>query len=142
MVRDLERFVAAQDRGGGYETALREIRDGAKRTHWIWWVFPQLVGLGRSETSREFGVDSLDEAIAYVEHPVLGPRLRAATKAMLEHQGSTASSILHGDDVKFRSSMTLFARASRDNELFLSAISQFFDAEGDPLTEQLLAKDR
>ena len=81
----LQRFVEAQDHSGGYDQALREIRAGRKDSHWIWWVFPQIVGLGRSSTSREYSISSIDEARAYLLHPVLGPRLREAAAAINGH---------------------------------------------------------
>ncbi|MFI5035304.1 MAG: DUF1810 domain-containing protein [Acidimicrobiales bacterium] len=136
---DLERFVTAQERGGGYARALTELRDGAKRGHWIWWVFPQLAGLGRSETSRYYGIASLEEARAYLAHPVLGPRLREVTAVVSSHAPATARAIFGGDDVKFRFSMTLFVRAAPDEEPFRNAIDMFFDGAADPLTDDLLA---
>jgi uncharacterized protein (DUF1810 family) len=136
---DLERFVSAQDLGSSYQLALRELRAGLKVGHWIWWVFPQLAGLGRSETSRYYAVSSLDEARAYLQHAVLGPRLREATSAMLDHAGLSARDILGADDIKFRSSMTLFLRAAPQEELFRHAIATFFDGVPDPLTDRLLA---
>src|SRR5580704_2338938 len=106
---DLERFVAAQDAGGTYETALAELRRGRKTGHWIWFVFPQIAGLGSSPTSRRYAIASLDEARAYVVDPVLGARLRECAAAMLAHTGETANTILGGiDALKLRSSMTLF----------------------------------
>lgn len=141
---NLERFVEAQNRVGvldhvgSYERALQEIRKGRKDTHWIWWVFPQLAGLGLSSTSREYSISSLAEAQAYLLHPVLGPRLREATAAMNSHVGSRAGSILNGDDVKFRSSMTLFTRADPIEPLFRDAIDLFFDGQPDARTDRLL----
>ena len=137
---DLQRFVEAQDRTGGYERALGEIRSGTKETHWIWWIFPQLAGLGLSSTSREYSISSLAEAEAYFRHPVLGSRLREVTAAMNGHSGLTASSILHRDDVKFRSSMTLFMRAAPTEPLFRDAIDTFFNAEPDARTDELLER--
>ena len=135
---NLARFVEAQDRGGSYDQALREIHDGAKYSHWIWWVFPQLQGLGRSPTSKEYSINSIDEAKAYLQHPVLGPRLRDAAQAMIGHVGMSAAAILQWDDVKFHSSMTLFMRAAPDEPLFRAALRQFFDGEPDAATDQLL----
>ena len=135
---NLERFVEAQNRHGSYDTALDEIRKGRKVTHWIWWVFPQLAALAFSETSREYAISSIDEAAAFLLHPVLGTRLREATVAMNSHLNSRADSILDGDDVKFRSSMTLFIRAAPQEPLFQNAIDIFFDGVPDSRTDQLL----
>jgi uncharacterized protein (DUF1810 family) len=135
---DLERFVRAQDRGDSHQVALDELRAGRKLNHWIWWVFPQLTGLGHSETSRFYAISGLAEARAYLEHPVLGTRLRAATLVMAGHAALGARAVLGGDDIKFRSSMTLFGRADPDGEIFRNAIATFFAGEPDPLTEGLL----
>jgi uncharacterized protein (DUF1810 family) len=135
----LERFVRAQDAGEGYRRALAEIREGRKVTHWIWWIFPQLAGLGRSATSRGFSIASLDEARAYLAHPELGERLREATAAMLARTEKESGSILGPDDVKFHSSMTLFARAAPSERLFTDALERFFGGRPDDLTTQLLA---
>ncbi len=109
---DLERFVAAQDAGGTYETALAELRRGRKTSHWIWFVFPQIAGLGSSPTSRRYAISGLDEARAYLRHPVLGPRLDEAARTLLAHPGTDAAQILGALDAqKLRSSMTLFHRA-------------------------------
>jgi uncharacterized protein (DUF1810 family) len=139
---NLERFVAAQNHGDCYETALNEVRDGKKTGHWIWWVFPQLAGLGSSPTSRSYSISSLDEAIAYLRHPVLGPRLRKVTMAMNGHTGLSVTSILGFDDVKFRSSMTLFMRAAPQEELFHAAIERFFAGKPDERTDELLEAKR
>jgi len=110
---DLERFVAAQDAGGTYGHALAELRSGMKRSHWMWFVFPQLAGLGRSETARKYAISSLAEARAYCRHGVLGPRLREAAAAVAELQGRSAVQIFGGIDTrKLHSSMTLFQRAA------------------------------
>jgi uncharacterized protein (DUF1810 family) len=138
----LQRFVEAQDHSGGYDQALREIRAGRKDSHWIWWVFPQIVGLGRSSTSREYSISSIDEARAYLLHPVLGPRLREATAAISGHHGMDVSSILGWDDVKFRSAMTLFMRADPGEALFREAIDIFFDGVPDAKTDEILGDDQ
>lgn len=110
---DLQRFVTAQDQGGTYERALAELRAGHKTSHWMWFVFPQIAGLGQSAMSQRYAIQSLEEACAYLDHPVLGPRLVECAQALLAHEGLTAQEILGGiDAVKLRSSMTLFARAS------------------------------
>ena len=145
---DLRRFVAAQDAGAVYESALAELRAGRKRGHWIWFVFPQLIGLGHSATSRHFAIASLSEARAYLLHPVLGPRLGASTEALLAHPSVPASQLLGGiDALKLRSSMTLFARADPAQELFTRVLEVFFGGQPDPATERLLdaglcARDR
>jgi uncharacterized protein (DUF1810 family) len=136
---NLERFVRAQVEGASYENALREIQRGRKASHWIWWVFPQLAGLGRSPTSRAYAIASLDEAIAYLAHPVLGPRLRTAIGAMMASAEVSAAALLGPDDVKFRSSLTLFARAAPGERLFRDALERFFDARADDLTDRLLS---
>ena len=135
---DLERFVIAQDTSASFSTALAEIRGGHKSTHWIWWVFPQLVGLGQSTISWHYAIKSLDEAKAYLGHPVLGPRLVEATEAMLAHTGSSAITLLGVDDVKFHSSMTLFAAASGPRSVFERALDQFFAGVRDHQTVEML----
>ncbi len=136
---DLGRFVAAQDAGAVHESALAELRAGGKRGHWIWFVFPQLSGLGHSATSRHFAIASLPEARAYLLHPVLGPRLRASAEALLVHQSMPARQLLGDvDALKLRSSMTLFARADPTEALFTRVLEVFFDGEPDPVTERLL----
>ena len=134
----LDRFVRAQE--AFYAPALAELRAGRKTSHWMWFVFPQLAGLGRSETARHYGVEGLAEACAYLAHPVLAPRLVAATEAMLAWAGQrTAAEILGPlDALKFRSSMTLFAQAEGPDSLFAEALDAFFDGERDPLTMELL----
>ncbi len=128
----LERFVAAQSRS--YESALAELRAGAKRSHWIWFVFPQISGLGRSQTAQRYAIDSLDEARAYLEHPLLGERLRECTRAVLQVEGRTAAAIFgYPDWLKFRSCMTLFD-AVAPGDVFGEAIDRYFDGERDPLT--------
>jgi len=135
----LERFVQAQDAGATYLRAFEEIRRGSKDTHWIWFVFPQLAGLGFSAMNREYSIRSLDEARAYLEHPVLGPRLRDITAVATGHVDKSAHDIFWLDDVKFHSSMTLFARATKD-ALFQRALDQFFDGRADGRTDTLLAQ--
>jgi uncharacterized protein (DUF1810 family) len=108
----LERFVAAQDQGGSYEHALAELRAGAKASHWMWYVFPQVAGLGTSAMAREFAISSVAEARAYLAHPVLGPRLRECTRVVAETEGRPAERIFGPvDAMKLRSSMTLFEAA-------------------------------
>jgi uncharacterized protein (DUF1810 family) len=135
---DLDRFVDAQ--AAWFATALKELRAGRKRTHWIWFVFPQLAGLGMSETSQRYGVSGLAEARAYLAHPVLGPRLREAVEAMLGHRNASAQSILGDlDAMKFRSCLTLFSRAAPTEPAFVDALARFFPDGPDPRTLQRLA---
>jgi uncharacterized protein (DUF1810 family) len=137
---ELERFQEAQDRHGTYGQALGELRAGTKQSHWMWFVFPQLAGLGHSETARHYGLRSLDEARAYLGHPVLGPRLLECAGTVAELNGRTAPDIFGSiDALKLRSSMTLFQRAAPDEPLFSKVLAKYFEGEVDPLTDQLLA---
>ncbi|MGH1592123.1 DUF1810 domain-containing protein [Methylobacterium phyllosphaerae] len=130
---DLERFVAAQD--GVYDRALAELKAGAKRSHWMWFVFPQIAGLGASPMAQRYAIGSLGEAEAYAGHPVLGARLRACTAAVNAVAGRSAHAIFGSpDDLKFRSSMTLFARAVPGEPLFAEALTRYFDGAPDPRT--------
>jgi uncharacterized protein (DUF1810 family) len=132
-----EPFVTAQE--PIYTEVLSELGAGDKRTHWMWFVFPQLRALGRSERAIRYGLSDLSEAIAYLAHPVLGPRLIACTRLVLGVDGKTAHEIFGSpDDLKFRSSMTLFARAAPDQPIFASALDKYFGGEPDPLTVELL----
>ena len=136
---DLERFVAAQDAGGTYDRAVAELRRGRKQSHWMWFIFPQLAGLGQSPTSRRFAISSLAEARAYLEHPVLGPRLAECTRVLEAEPGHDADQIFGGLDAqKLRSSMTLFARAASAEASFGSVLSKYFGGEPDPATDRLL----
>ena len=135
---DLQRFVDAQD-GGVYERALAELRAGEKRSHWMWFVFPQIAGLGRSETARFYAIGSLDEARAYLDHEVLGPRLVESAKALLEIGSSDAEAVLGSiDAMKLRSSMTLFARADPEQPAFTQVLERYFDGRADSATDRLL----
>jgi uncharacterized protein (DUF1810 family) len=137
----LHRFVAAQDAGGIYERALAELRAGRKRSHWMWFVFPQLAGLGQSATSKRYAISSRAEARAYVEHPVLGARLSHCALALAELQAGSADAVLGAvDAIKLRSSMTLFALAAPENPVFERVLERYFDDARDPLTERLLAQ--
>jgi uncharacterized protein (DUF1810 family) len=137
---ELDRFVDAQDRAGTYAAALRELRAGRKRSHWMWFVFPQLAGLGRSPMAQVYALSSLDEARAYLAHPVLGARLQECVAALLEHTDSTAEQVLGGiDALKLRSSMTLFARAAPDEPAFTAVLDAFYGGETDPRTDALLS---
>ena len=138
---ELQRFVVAQDADGTFVRALEELRSGRKRTHWMWFVFPQLAGLGNSPTAVRFALGSLDAAAAYVRHPVLGDRLRAATDALLDLDpgAGTADDILGTvDAMKLRSSATLFARADTDDARYRRILDRYFDGLPDPRTEELL----
>ena len=133
----LERFVQAQE--PVIERALAELRAGRKTSHWIWFVFPQIEGLGHSPMARRFAIASLAEAKAFLRHPMLGPRLRECTRLVNEVQGRGIGEILgHPDDLKFRSSMTLFAHAAADNEVFVAAIDKYCGGKYDPLTLERL----
>jgi uncharacterized protein (DUF1810 family) len=135
----LQRFVDAQDDDGTYESALRELRDGRKRSHWMWFIFPQIAGLGQSPTSRRYAISSLEEARAYVAHPVLGPRLEECVRALLARTGASARDIFGGiDAMKLRSSMTLFHRADPDNTLYTEVLDRYFGGEPDEATDRLL----
>jgi uncharacterized protein (DUF1810 family) len=136
----LERFVTAQNDGGTYGRAVAELRAGAKRSHWMWFIFPQIEGLGRSAVARTYAIASLPEAIAYVAHPVLGPRLLESTAILLGPGGRSAEEIFGGiDSLKLRSSMTLFARAAPDRAVFQQVIDRYFDGEPDAATDRILA---
>ena len=136
---DLDRFVEAQ--AATYSTALAELERGAKESHWMWFVFPQIAGLGFSPTARHYAIGSVAEARAYLAHPLLGARLRQATEAVLAHRGRTAESIFGKvDAMKFRSSMTLFEAAAPDDATFCQALDTFYGGERDPATLSLLGK--
>jgi uncharacterized protein (DUF1810 family) len=133
----LKRFVAAQDAGGTYQQAVAELRRGRKTSHWIWFVFPQIAGLGYSATSRMFAISSLEEARAYLAHPVLGPRLVECATIMAQTQGRTAEQIFGGIDAqKLRSCVTLFLRADPGQPVFGQVLAQYFDGCPDPATDQ------
>ena len=133
----LQRFVRVQD--GVFETAMAELATGHKRSHWMWFIFPQLRGLGRSATAEHFGIVDLTEARDYLLHPVLGFRLECATAAVLEHEGRTLRAIFGTpDDLKFHSSMTLFVLASGERGIFAEALRVFCGGREDALTVRLL----
>lgn len=136
-MRELERFVYAQH--GIYETALSEITSGRKESHWMWYIFPQLRGLGRSEMACFYGIADIDEARAYLEHPILGCRLRKCCKALLSHKEKDPREIMGEiDSLKLRSSMTLFAIISRENSIFHKVICEFYDGEFDKRTIEMI----
>lgn len=133
----LARFVDAQ--ADAYESAIAELRRGRKRSHWMWFVFPQIAGLGSSPISRFYAIDSLEEARAYLAHPLLGSRLRDCVAAALTHTDLPAHQIFGSpDDAKFRSSLTLFAEAAPGEGLFAEALAAFFGGEPDPRTLERL----
>jgi uncharacterized protein (DUF1810 family) len=131
----LQRFVDAQNAGSTYDHAVDELRRGRKTTHWMWFVFPQIAGLGFSATSRQYAISSLDEARAYLEHPVLGPRLRKCARLVAQTQGRSAEQIFGGIDAqKLHSSMTLFQQAAPDEPLFQQVLNQYFGGQADQET--------
>ena len=137
---DLERFVEAQDRV--YADVRRELAAGRKATHWMWFVFPQLRGLGRSATAQYYGIDSRGEALAYLQHPVLGARLRECVELVLTVDGHTVHGIFGSpDDLKFRSSMTLFATVAPAEPLFQRALDRYFGGAPDAVTLAILASE-
>ncbi len=136
---DLGRFVDAQDSGGTYDRALAEVRAGRKVSHWMWFVFPQIAGLGSSETSRRYAISGLEEAQAYLADPVLGPRLLECARAVAGVSGRTAEEVFGViDAAKLRSSMTLFSAAAPTEAVFDSVLAAFFAGGTDPATERLL----
>lgn len=137
MTYDLGRFIGAQS--AIYAAAVAELRGGRKQSHWMWFIFPQVAGLGFSEMSRRFAITSLDEARAYLDDPVLGPRLHECCEAMLATAGRSAQAILGPiDAVKLRSSMTLFHRADPEDRTFPEVLERFFDGLPDEATDRLL----
>jgi len=134
---DLQRFVDAQT--PVFEQVISELRRGFKRTHWIWFIFPQIAGLGHSQMTKKFSLSSLAEAQAYIKHPLLGPRLRECTRLVNQVEGRSIQQIFgYPDDLKFRSSMTLFAQATPDNALFQEALQKYFNGELDSQTVERL----
>lgn len=140
MAHGLDRFVAAQ--AGVYEDALAELRRGRKTGHWMWFVFPQVAGLGRSPNAVHYALGSLAEARAYLAHPILGPRLRECSAAVLATEGRTAEEILGPIDArKLRSSMTLFHRADPDEPVFAAVIERFYGGHADDRTDEILGPE-
>ena len=135
---DLERFVKAQEYD--YPVALREIKAGHKRSHWIWYIFPQLKGLGRSHRAQVYGIEDIGEARAYLEHEVLGARLREICGALMQLESSDPSEVMGGypDDLKLQSCMTLFAAISEDNSVFHRVLDKFFGGQTDAKTLAML----
>ena len=137
-IYDLGRFVTAQDSGGAYAQAVAELRRGAKISHWMWFVFPQIAGLGHSPTARHFAISSVAEARAYLAHPVLGPRLTECAGILAGRTGRTADQIFGGiDALKLRSSMTLFRLADPGQEVFGQVLDRYYDGLPDTATERL-----
>ena len=135
---NLKRFVEAQD--PVYDRVRSELTAGEKRSHWMWFIFPQIAGLGYSAMAARYAIASLDEARAYLQHPVLGPRLVECTELVNKISGRSIHDIFGSpDDLKFRSSLTLFAKAAPDNPTFKSAIDRYFGGHTDHRTEQLLS---
>ena len=138
-MHDLERFRTAQDEGGVYERAVGELRAGRKRSHWMWFVFPQIAGLGRSPMAQRFAIASLDEARAYLADPVLGPRMRECARILVDLGESDAALIFGGiDAMKLRSSMTLFEAAAPDEPVFAVVLDRSFAGERDAATLERL----
>lgn len=136
---DLERFVSAQDDGRTYERALAELAAGRKTSHWMWFVLPQIAGLGSSPMAQRYAIRSLDEARAYLAHPVLGPRLIATARIVATGPAPDAVSLLGSIDAqKLRSSMTLFARAAPEEPVFSAVLDRYFGGAADPATEARL----
>lgn len=136
---DLQRFLDAQ--ASAHEAALAELQAGRKRSHWMWFVFPQLAGLGSSPMAQRYAISGLEEARAYLGHPLLGPRLRSCTAAVNGVEGRSAHEIFGSpDDLKFRSSMTLFAEAAPQEALFREALDKYFDGSPDPRTLAALGR--
>ena len=137
----LERYLKAQ--APVYAQALAELKRGHKQSHWMWYVFPQIAGLGHSSMSYTYAIQSLEEARDYLAHPVLGARMRECCETLMAVEGRTAHEIFHSpDDLKFRSSLTLFARAAPDEALFDELLVKYFDGKEDPATLELLADQR
>ena len=136
---NLQRFLDAQE--PVYDTVLDELQAGRKSSHWIWFIFPQIAGLGHSAMAQQFAIGSLDEAKAYLQHPVLGQRLRECTELVLDVSGRRVNEIFpYPDNLKFRSCMTLFSTATTDNAIFKDALLKYFDGKPDEQTLDILAQ--
>ena len=139
MAADLSRFLKAQEQD--YEQALREIRSGRKRSHWMWYIFPQIQGLGFSPTAQYYAIRDLQEARDYLAHPVLSARLKEISSALLDLNGLSASEIFgYPDDLKLRSSMTLFRMADLNEPVFLEVLEKYYDGKPDARTVELAGK--
>src|SRR5713101_7701521 len=138
-IYDLRRFVEAQEQA--YESVLNELRVGQKRGHWMWYIFPQIKGLGGSAMAQKYAISSQEEAKAYSEHPILGSRLRECTQLVMNVEGCSAEQIFYyPDNLKFRSCMTLFEHSATDNGIFRDALLKYFDGKPDQLTLNILKK--
>lgn len=136
---DLNRFIEAQQ--GSYDVALAEIRAGHKRTHWMWYIFPQVAGLAFSSMSQKYAIQSVAEANAYLQHPILGPRLIACTQAALAVEGKSANQIFGSpDDLKLKSSATLFTAVSPEGSVFERLLEKYYQGQRDERTLKLLAQ--
>ena len=134
---NLDRFIKEQQRD--YSTAYTELSQGRKRSHWSWWIIPQIVGLGMTATSHKYAIKSLDEAIAFLAHPYLGKNIREISKVLLELESNDATAIMgYPDDLKLRSCMTLFAEADPNEEVFQKVLDKFFNGEKDERTLAIL----
>jgi uncharacterized protein (DUF1810 family) len=134
---NLQRFVDAQN--FRIENVLAELREGRKRSHWMWFIFPQIRGLGHSPAAQKFAISSREEAEAYLRHSVLGPRLRECTQLVNRVEGRSISEIFgNPDDLKFRSCMTLFAHSTQDNQIYLDALQKYCEGKFDPMTLKAL----
>jgi uncharacterized protein (DUF1810 family) len=139
----LRRFLDAQDLNRTYQQVISELRNGRKSSHWMWYVFPQVKGLGRSWMANEYAIASLDEARAYLQHPVLGPRLVECARLLLAIDGKSAADVLGSlDAIKLRSSMTLFARADPQRAVFCQVLDKYFQGSEDPETIRRLGSGR
>ncbi len=135
--QDLERYISAQ--GNGYPVALAEVKQGKKESHWMWYIFPQIKGLGRTETSDFYAIQDLDEAENFLNHPVLGSRLVKITKALLNPEKNNATEIFeHPDDMKLRSSMTLFSSLFNADPVFNQVLEKYFDGRKDEETLKIM----
>jgi len=135
----LDRFLSAQE--GVFDTAFRELKDGVKRSHWMWFIFPQIIGLGKSTTAQFYALLGVDEAKEYLQHPILGERLIKCTQVVLDHNGLTALDIFGSpDDVKFKSSMTLFDVVAPAGSVFSLALEKYYSGKRDELTLQIIKK--
>jgi uncharacterized protein (DUF1810 family) len=138
-MNDLQRFLEAQE--DDFELALSEIKSGRKESHWMWYIFPQIAGLGFSSTSRFYAIKDLREAEDYLQHPILGERLIEISEALLEIEGKTAAQIFSSpDDMKLKSSMTLFGSLKDTNPVFQKVLDKYFDGKKDERTRQIIGK--
>lgn len=134
---NLDRFIKEQQRD--YSTAYAELSQGHKRSHWSWWIIPQIVGLGMTATSHKYAIKSLDEAVAFLAHPYLGKNIREIAKVLLELESDNATLVMgYPDDLKLRSCMTLFAEAAPNEEIFQKVLDKFFDGKKDERTLEIL----